>query len=118
MHDSRKAAQEDAHFRLLQALEQNPEATQRELAIALGLSLGAINYSLKALAERGLVKLGNFTRSDRKLAYVYMLTPSGLSEKAGLARRFMARKLKEYEALREELEGLRAQYGDSEENVR
>ena len=114
---SRKAAQEDARFRLLQALEQNPEATQRELAVALGLSLGAINYSLKALAERGLLKLGNFTRSDRKLAYTYVLTPAGLAEKAGLARRFMARKRLEYEALREELEGLRAQYGDSKEHA-
>ena len=115
MDDSRKAAQEDARFRLLQALEKNPEATQRELAATLGLSLGAINYSLKALGERGLVKLGNFTRSDRKLAYAYVLTLAGLAEKAGLARRFMARKIQEYEVLREELEGLRAQYGDPEE---
>ena len=96
MDNSRKAAQEDARFRLLQAVEQNPEATQRELAAALGLSLGAINYSLKALGERGLVKLGNFTRSDRKLAYAYVLTPAGFTEKAGLARRFMARKRQEY----------------------
>ena len=118
MDDSRKAAQEDARFRLLQALEQNPEATQRELAAVLGLSLGAINYSLKALGERGLVKLGNFTRSDRKLAYAYILTPAGLSEKAGLARRFIARKREEYEALREELEALRAQYGEPEEQAR
>ena len=116
--DSRKAAQEDARFRLLQALEQNPEATQRELAAALGLSLGAINYSLKALGERGLVKLGNFTRSDRKLAYAYILTPPGLAEKAGLARRFMVRKREEYEALREELEALRVQYGEPEEQAR
>ena len=118
MDDSRKAAQEDARFRLLQALEQNPEATQRELAAALGLSLGAINYSLKALGERGLVKLGNFTRSDRKLAYAYVLTPAGLAEKVGLARRFMARKRREYEALRAELQSLRAQYGDPEEDPR
>lgn len=117
MDDSRKAAQEDARFRLLQALEENPEATQRELAAALGLSLGAINYSLRALGERGLVKLGNFTRSDRKLAYVYALTPAGLAEKAGLARRFIARKCREYEALREELESLRVQYGDLEEKA-
>ena len=117
MDDSRKAAQEDARFRLLQALEHNPEATQRELAAVLSLSLGAINYSLKALGERGLVKLGNFTRSDRKLAYAYILTPAGLAEKAGLARRFMARKREEYENLREELEGLQAQYGDPGENA-
>ena len=104
MDNSRRAAQEDARFRLLQALEQNPEATQRELAAALGLSLGAINYSLKALGERGLVKLGNFIRSARKLAYAYVLTPAGLAEKAGLARRFMARnKPQEYEALRKSL---------------
>ena len=118
MDDSRKAAQEDARFRLLQALEQNPEATQRELAAALGLSVGAINYSLKALGERGLVKLGNFTRSNRKLAYAYVLTPAGIAEKAGLARRFMARKIHEYEALREELESLRVQYGEPKENAR
>ena len=116
MDDSRKAAQEDARFRLLQALEQNPVATQRELSVSLGLSLGAINYSLKALAERGFLKLGNFTRSDRKLAYAYILTPAGLVEKAVLARRFMARKRKEYEALREELDVLRDQYGEPEKH--
>lgn len=118
MGDSRKAAQEDSRFRLLQALEQNPEVTQRELAAALGLSVGAINYSLRALAERGLVKLSNFSRSDRKFAYAYVLTPAGLAEKTGLARRFMARKLEEYESLREELEALKAQYGEGGEQFR
>ena len=116
--DSRKAAQEDARFRLLQALEQKPDATQREMAVALGLSLGAINYSLRALGERGLVKLGNFTRSDRKLAYAYVLTPAGLAEKARLARRFMERKRQEYEALRKELEDLRSQYGKNDNETR
>ena len=63
------------------------------------------------------MKLGNFTRSDRKFAYAYVLTPAGFTEKAGLARRFMARKRQEYEALREELESLRTQYGDCEESA-
>ena len=116
MDDSRKAAQEDARFRLLQALEQNPEATQRELAAALGLSLGAINYSLRALGERGLVKLGNFTRSDRKLAYSYVLTPEGIAEKVALTGRFLRRKMDEYEALKVEIEALKTEVGEDQDD--
>ena len=112
MGNSRRAANEDARFRLLQALEENPEATQRELAEVLGISLGAINYSLRALAERGLVKIRNFSQSKNKMAYAHVLTPAGFSEKTGLVQSFMERKLREYEALRKEIGELKARYGE------
>jgi len=95
--------QEDTHFRVLGLLEQNPDFSQRELARILGVSLGGINYSLRALAERGMVKVQNFKRSEKKLAYAYVLTPRGLSEKARLTASFLKRKLEEYEALKTEI---------------
>ena len=96
--------QEDTHFRVLGLLEQNPDLSQRELAKVLGVSLGGVNYSLRALAERGMVKVQNFKRSEKKLAYAYVLTPRGLAEKTRLTARFLKRKLEEYEALRAEIE--------------
>ena len=114
----REQAREDARFRILDLLEQQPELSQRELAEALGVSLGAVNYTLKALAEKGLVKLRNFRASDRKLGYAYVLTPAGVSEKSWLAARFIQRKLKEYEALREELDALSDRYGAPEQDAR
>ena len=95
--------QEDTHFRVLGLLEQNPDLSQRELAKVLGVSLGGVNYSLRALAERGMVKVQNFKRSEKKLAYAYVLTPRGLSEKARLTASFLKRKLEEYEALKTEI---------------
>ena len=98
--------QEDTHFRVLGLLEQNPDLSQRELAKVLGVSLGGVNYSLRALAERGMVKVQNFKRSEKKLAYAYVLTPRGLSEKARLTASFLKRKLEEYEALKTEIASL------------
>ena len=98
--------QEDTHFRVLGLLEQNPDLSQRELAKVLGVSLGGVNYSLRALAERGMVKMQNFKRSEKKLAYAYVLTPRGLAEKTRLTADFLKRKLEEYEALRTEIESL------------
>ena len=98
--------QEDTHFRVLGLLEQNPDLSQRELAKVLGVSLGGVNYSLRALAERGMVKVQNFKRSEKKLAYAYVLTPRGLSEKTRLTANFLKRKLEEYEALRTEIASL------------
>ena len=98
--------QEDTHFRVLGLLEQNPDLSQRELAKVLGVSLGGVNYSLRALAERGMVKVQNFKRSERKLAYAYVLTPHGLAEKTRLTARFLKRKLEEYEALKTEIASL------------
>ena len=98
--------QEDTHFRVLGLLEQNPDLSQRELAKVLGVSLGGVNYSLRALAERGMVKVQNFKRSEKKLAYAYVLTPRGLAEKTRLTANFLKRKLEEYGALKAEIESL------------
>ena len=96
--------QEDTHFRVLSLLEQNPDMSQRDLAKALGVSLGGINYSLKALIERGMVKAQNFKKSETKLAYAYVLTPQGIAEKTKLTARFLKRKMEEYEALKAEID--------------
>ena len=98
--------QEDTHFRVLSLLSNNSDMSQRDLAKALGVSLGGINYSLRALIDRGMVKAQNFSKSERKLAYAYVLTPQGLAEKAKLTGHFLARKMQEYEALRKEIESL------------
>lgn len=98
--------QEDTHFRVLSLLEQNPEMSQRDLAKALHVSLGGLNYSLKALMERGMVKVQNFSKSERKLAYAYVLTPHGLAEKTKLTARFLKRKMEEYETLKAEIDAL------------
>jgi len=94
------------HFRVLRILEQRPEISQRELAAEVGISLGAAHYCLTALVDRGLVKLGNFRASPDKRRYAYVLTAKGVSEKAALTGRFLARKRAEYTALREEIETL------------
>ena len=99
---------EDAHFRVLRLLERNPELSQREVANALGVSLGAANYVLRALVEKGQVKVQNFRAADNKLRYAYILTPSGIESKAHLTLGFLRRKYAEYEALRLEIEGLEA----------
>ena len=80
--------QEDARFRILRLLEENPEMSQRELADAVGISTGSAHYVLGALIERGLVKLGNFSASQDKRRYAYVLTPKGVAEKAAITRRF------------------------------
>ena len=86
-----------AQLALLRLLNERPELSQRELSLALGLSLGKTHYVLHALLDRGLVKVRNFRRNDNKLAYAYLLTPAGLSEKLSLTRRFLARKKAEFE---------------------
>lgn len=100
---------EEAHLKLLRLLEANPRMAQRDLAEAMGVSVGKTNYCLKALLEKGLIKVGNFRRSDNKLAYAYILTPAGFSAKASLTLRFLARKTAEYERLRGEIEELHAE---------
>ena len=87
-------------------MHENPEFTQRELAERVGISLGAVNYCLRALIERGLVKVINFSLNTNKLGYAYVLTPAGIVEKALLTGSFLKRKVEEYEALRAEIEAL------------
>lgn len=96
--------QEDTHYRVLRLLHDQPDVSQRQIAGKLGVSLGAVHYCLKALAERGLVKADNFSSSRNKLGYAYLLTPAGIREKAALTSSFLQRKLAEYEALQREIE--------------
>ena len=98
----------------LRLLETDPEMTQRELADALGVSLGAANYCLKALVGKGWVKLENFQNNPNKLGYLYLLTPMGVAAKTTLTARFLRRKLVEYEALKAEIERLKSEVSQSE----
>ena len=104
--NQRAKIKEEAPFKILRLLHENPEITQRELGERVGISLGAVNYCLRALIERGLVKARNFSRNPNKLRYAYVLTPAGIAEKALLTGRFLKRKVEEYEALRLEIEVL------------
>jgi EPS-associated MarR family transcriptional regulator len=99
--------QEDTYFRVMRLLEENPDLTQRELAEKLGISVGGLNYCLKALMEKGLVKMKNFASSKNKFGYVYVLTATGVAEKAAITHRFLQRKMDEYEALKAEIEALK-----------
>ena len=101
--------QEDNHLKVLRLLEANPHLTQRDLADALGVSLGKTNYCLKALLSKGFIKMQSFRKSQNKLAYAYLLTPFGITEKAGLTVRFLERKVAEYESLTHEIEALKSE---------
>ena len=103
-----KSIDPDVHFRVLHLLEKEPELTQRELAQKLGISLGGVNYCLKALIEIGHIKVGNFRKNPDKSAYLYLLTPKGISEKAQLTAGFLKRKLAEYLALKQEIESIQS----------
>lgn len=94
---------ETTHYGLLKTLEENPGLSQRDLAKRLGVSLGKINYCLNALVEKGSVKINNFRNSDNKLAYAYLLTPSGVEQKARMTVEFLQVKVQEYERLRAEI---------------
>ena len=91
------------HFNVLRKINSKPKSTQRELAIELGFSLGKLNYCLKALKNKGLVKIKNFEKNPNKLNYIYVLTPRGISEKTKLTLNFMKRKMKEYDELKKEI---------------
>ena len=93
----------DIHLDLLRKLESNPEYTQRELSQEMGVSLGKVNYCIRKLTEKGLVKITNFKHSQNKMGYAYLLTPSGIEEKSRLTFSFLKRKLIEYEVLKKEI---------------
>ena len=105
--------QEDTSLRVMRILQANPDITQRELAQQVGISVGGLNYCLKALVEKGWVKMKNFAHSKNKFGYVYVLTPTGMSEKAALTGRFLQRKISEYEALRAEIKDLQSEVDDT-----
>jgi EPS-associated MarR family transcriptional regulator len=107
MTSRRAKLQEDTNFRLMQLLHDNPHMSQREMAKALGISFGGINYCLNALIEKGLVKIHNFNQNQNKFGYAYLLTPSGISEKAVLTGSFLKRKMQEYDALKAEIKALK-----------
>ena len=114
MGATRNMPQEDVRFRVLRLLSQNPEMSQRDLAAAVGISTGSIHYVLKALVDKGLVKLGHFTASKDKRRYAYVLTPKGIATRATLTRRFLARKIAEYEMLKSEIEEVRGELTEPE----
>ncbi len=98
---------EATHYSLLKTLEENPGLSQRDLAKKLGISLGKVNYCLNALVEKGSIKINNFRNSDNKRAYVYLLTPSGMEQKARMTVQFLKYKVQEYERLKKEIAELR-----------
>ena len=91
------------HLNLLRKINKKPESSQRELADELGFSLGKLNYCLKALRAKGLIKISNFKKNPNKINYIYVLTPKGFTEKTKLTINFMKRKMKEYDELKKEL---------------
>ena len=96
----------DAEYTVLKIIENNANLTQRQIAKKLGLSLGKTNYVIRALSDKGWVKLSNFQRSDHKLGYLYLITPEGIINKSKLTQRFLRRKIKEYNRLKEEIDQL------------
>jgi EPS-associated MarR family transcriptional regulator len=94
----------DVHFRVLHLIEEEPNLTQRELAKKLGISLGGVNYCLKALIEIGHIKVGNFKKNPDKTVYIYLLTPKGIREKMSLTAGFLKRKMAEFHALKQEID--------------
>ena len=106
MPTRRQTANEDTLFWTLKVLQENPGVSQRTLAKEVGINVSTINFCLKALVEKGWIKMGNFSKNPDKLSYAYLLTPTGVAEKAVLTRRFLQRKMTEYEKLRGEIEEL------------
>lgn len=100
---------DEYRYKIFKLVEAKPEISQRELARELGISLGKVNYCLKALVEKGQLKMRNFHNSKRKLAYMYKLTPRGIEEKSRVTARFLKRKLEEYEALQKDIVELRSE---------
>ena len=88
------------HFEVLRQIQKKPETTQRELAVELGFSLGKLNYCMKALQQKGLIKIENFKKNKKKINYLYILTPKGIDHKLNLTLKFMKKKMQEYDQLK------------------
>lgn len=101
-----KMLTDEYRYKILKILEANPEISQRVLARELGISLGKVNFCLKALIEKGLIKATNFRNNQNKLAYMYLLTPRGIEEKSSITLRFLREKMKEYAVLQKEIDVL------------
>ncbi|MCR4307470.1 MAG: MarR family EPS-associated transcriptional regulator [Candidatus Berkelbacteria bacterium] len=104
----------EIHLKVLRLLEEDPDVTQRELAKQLGVSLGKTNYCIKALIEKGFIKARNFSNSNKKQAYLYVLTPSGIEAKASITVKFLKRKIQEYATLKAEIEALQQEVDSSD----
>lgn len=109
MTTRRQTANDYTLFWTLKVLQENPGVTQRTLAKEVGINVSSINFCLKALAEKGWIKMVNFSKNPDKLSYAYLLTPIGVAEKAVLTQRFLQRKIAEYERLRGEIEALQSE---------
>lgn len=103
--------EDEITYRILKSIEENPSQSQRELSQSLGVSLGKMNYCLKALMDKGWVKARNFRESPNKSGYLYLLTPSGVEEKTKVTVRFLKRKMDEYERIKKEIARLQAETG-------
>ncbi len=114
MSDTEITRADTVRFRVMRAIEANPQITQRELAEQIGTSVGSVNYSINALVDRGLVKVENFRASKTKWRYLYVLTPRGFAEKAASTHRFLQRHIEEYEALKLEIEALQMELEKSD----
>jgi EPS-associated MarR family transcriptional regulator len=102
---------ETEHLQVLKLLQANPSLSQRQLAAEMGVSLGKANYCLRALVEKGLVKLGNFSKNPDKRHYAYILTPAGMEEKTRITLGFLRRKEAEFETIKREIEALKGDLG-------
>ena len=114
MTTQRNKLREDVQFRILRLLQDNPEMSQRELAKAVGLSTGGIHYVLNALLDKGLLKIENSTTTEDKRRYAYILTREGMASKANLTKRFLIRKMADYELLKAEIDEVREDFLDTE----
>ena len=103
-----KTQHPDTHYKIMDIIQKNPDITQRQLASMLGISLGSMHYCLKALAQKGWVKVGNFKHNPNKSSYLYLLTSKGISQKSKLAIDFLKRKKQEYQKLKSEIDELSA----------
>jgi len=109
MSSNRTQQVEELHFRVLRLLQEQPDTSERELARRLGVSNGKLHYCMKALLEKGLVKLANLSRSRHRLGYAYLLTPAGIAQKSAMTASFLKRKVAEYDALHAEIAALKAE---------
>jgi MarR family transcriptional regulator, temperature-dependent positive regulator of motility len=109
---------EEAHYKILRLLEANPGISQRDIARELGVSLGKVNYCLKALLEKGHIKSQNFKNSQNKAAYLYLLTPRGVKAKARITAAYLQRKIADYEAIKAEIEQLQAEVAGQQEGAK
>ena len=100
------------HFKLLRKLNENPNSSQRKLAVDLGFSLGKLNYCLNELRKKGFVKVKNFKKNKKKLSYLYMLTPSGFTMKKNLTLDFMQKKIREYDELKKEIKNIKRDFDE------